>query len=85
MLSMRCCDLFGNAADVVLSLPRPSESHLFDIVGSSGIVRSGFRGSGAGLAHITVKVKASFLIVVDGKVLLFFIYRLGFELFNREV
>ena len=59
-------------------------SALIDVIGSSGIDRSGFRGPGAGLAHIVVKVKVSLIIVVGRNVLLFFINSLGLELFSRK-
>lgn len=69
---------------MVLSLSWPSGSYLIDVIGSSGFDCYGFRGPGAGLAHIVVKVKVSLLIVVGRNVLLFFINSLGLELFDRK-
>lgn len=76
MLLMCCCHQLGNYAGAVLSLPGLSRTSLFDVIGSSGIVRSGFRDSGAALTDIIVQVvedKLTLLMVAGRKVLLFFI------------
>ena len=62
----------------MLSPPPPSGSYLLDVAGLSKIVRRGFCG------HVVVESQVM-IIVVDRKLLLFFINSLSFELFHRKL